>query len=72
MKTIREELCGIISDLDVICKSLSSIRREVEIAPSPLPVDDHFKFLLACERIRETIEILGGITKETESVTSTT
>ena len=72
MKTIHEKLCGIIIDLDVICDTLGCLRREVEIAPSSLPVDDHFKFLLACERIKETIEILGGIKKETESVTSTT
>ncbi len=72
MKTIHEKLCGIIIGLDVICETLSFLRREVEITSLPLPVDDHFKFLLACERIKETIEILGGIIKETESVTSTT
>jgi len=68
---IHEKLCSIVIDLDAICEDLSLIK-EVEFATSPMSVADYFKFLLASERIRETIEILEGIVKETESVTSTT
>ena len=71
MKMVHEKLCSIVSELDAICEDLSLIK-EVEFSTSPMSVDDYFKFLLASERIRETIEILEGIVKETESVTSTT
>jgi hypothetical protein len=72
MKTIQEKLCSIVTDLDVICETLSSLIKEVGIAASPSMVDHYFKFLLAFERIKETIKILEGIIKETENVTSTT
>ena len=72
MKMIHENLCNLISDLDIICETLSSLRKGAEIGKSPLIVDDYFRFLLASEKIREAIEILGGIGKKTENITSVT
>lgn len=69
---IHGKLCSIVSELDAICGELRSLIKEVEFATSPTSVNDYFKSLLASERIRETIDILEGIVKETESVTSTT
>ena len=72
MAMIHEKLCSLVSDLDAICEELRFLIKGVETAASPMSVDDYFKFLLASERIRETIEILEGIVKETENVTPTT
>jgi len=72
MAIIHEKLCSLVNDLDAISEELRPLIKEVEMARSPMSVDDYFKFLLASERIREAIEILERIVKETESVTSTT
>jgi len=69
---VHEKLCSIVGDLNANWEELKSLTREIEMATLPMPVDDYFKFLLASERIKETIELLEGIAKETESVTSTT
>jgi hypothetical protein len=72
MKTDHEKLCRLIKDLDLICVALDSLRKGTETPTPRLSVDVYYKFLLASERIRETINILGGIIKETEGVISTT
>ncbi len=71
MKPIYEKLCRIIIDLDIISEMLDFLSKELEIA-EPLPLDDYLEILLASERIREAIEFLGRILKETESVNATT
>jgi hypothetical protein len=58
--------------LNVLSETMSSLIKEVEFAPPSLSVDEYFKFLLASQKIGETIEILEGIIKETQSVTSIT
>jgi len=72
MKTILADLCWIINDLELICRTLDSLRKRMETTLPRLPVDDYYKFLLASERIRETIAILRKIITKTESVISTT
>jgi len=72
MKTIYENLCSIIMDLEVICETMDSLRKGMEFATPRLPFDDYLRILLASERIKEAIEILGRMIKKTESVTSTT
>ena len=69
---VREKIPSIVSHLEAIGEELSSLIKEMEVAALPVFVEDYFKFLLASERIRETIEVLERIPKETESVTSTT
>ena len=69
---VHEKICSIVGNLDAIGGELSSLIKEMEMAALQISVEDYFKFLLASERIRETIEILERIPKETESVTSTT
>jgi hypothetical protein len=72
MKTDHEKLCRVIKDLDLICADLDSLRKGSETTTPRLPVDEYYKFLLASQRIRETISILGGMIKETEGVISPT
>ncbi len=68
MKTSQENLCRIINDLYGICKNVNSLRKEMEIDREQMRVDDYFTFLLASERIRETIEILGRVITRREIV----
>jgi hypothetical protein len=72
MKTIHADLCRIINDLELICRTLDSLRKRMETTLPRLPVDDYYKFLLVSERIRETIAILRKIIEKTESVISPT
>ncbi len=72
MKTIRDKLCSVIMDLEVIWENLDSFRKEMEFALPRFPFDDYLLVLLASKRIQEAIENLGRIVKETESVTSAT
>ena len=72
MKTFYENLCSIIIDLEVICETLDSLRKRMEVTMPRVGVDDYYKILLAFKGIREIIEILGGMIKKTESVRSTT
>ena len=69
---VHEKISSIVSHLDAIGEELFSLIKEMEMATLPISVDDYFKFLLASERIRETIEILERIARETESVTAPT
>ena len=71
MKSIQENLCGAISNLNVIYKTLNSIRNEMEITTPRLPVEEYFKFLLASERIREGIEIFEEMIEKQKSVAAT-
>ena len=72
MKTIHENLCSIIRDLEVICENLDSLRKGMEFAMPRLPFDNYLIILLSSERIKEAMEILGRMIKKTGSVTSTT
>ncbi|MDH4267827.1 MAG: hypothetical protein OEW45_19540 [Deltaproteobacteria bacterium] len=72
MKAIHADLCRLINALEAICGTLDSLRKGMETTTPRLPVDDYYKFLLATERIRETIAILRKIIEKTESVISTT
>ncbi len=72
MKTIHEDLCNAINDLEGICGTLDSLRKGMEVTWLPVHVDDYYKILLAFKGIREVIEILGEMIKKTESVRSTT
>jgi hypothetical protein len=72
MKTIYENLCSIIMDLEVIRENLDSLRKGVEFAAPRLPFDNCLIILLASQRVKEAIEILERMIKKTESVTSTT
>ncbi len=72
MKAIHDTLCSVNSDLEANFRILNWLRKGIEMATPPLRADDYSKFLLASDRIRETIQILRGIIKTTESVTSTT
>ncbi len=72
MKTIYENLCSIIMDLEVIRENLDSLRKGMEFATPRVPFDNCLITLLASERIKEAIEILERIIKKTKSVTSTT
>jgi len=69
---VHGKIPSIVTHLDAIGEELCSLIKEMEMAMLPVSVEDYFKFLLASERIREAIEILERIPKETESVTSTT
>ena len=71
MNTIYENLCSTIMDLEVICETLDSLRKGMDFATPRLP-SDYLRILLASERIKEAIEILGRMIKKKESVTSTT
>jgi len=64
MKTIHEDLLKVIIDLEVICETLDSLRKGMEFATPRLPFDDYLIILLAAERIKETIEILGRMRKK--------
>ncbi len=72
MKTIYENLCSIIMDLEVIRENLDSLRKGVEFATPRLPFDNCLIILLASQRVKEAIEILERMIKRAESVTSTT
>jgi len=72
MKTILADLCLVIKDLELICRTLDSLRKGMEVTIPRVRVDDYYKILLASERIRETIAILGKLIEKTGSVTSTT
>jgi len=72
MKTIYENLCSIIMDLEVIRENLESLGKGMEFATPRLPFDNCLIIFLASQRIREAIEILERMVKKTESVTSTT
>ncbi len=43
MKTIHEELCGVITDLEVVCGTLDTLRRRIEVNPLRVHVDDYYK-----------------------------
>jgi len=72
MKTSLADLCLVINDLELIYRTLDSFRKGMETTIPRLPVADYFKFLLASERIRETIAILEKMIEKTRSGTSTT
>jgi len=72
MKTIYEKLCMVISNLDVNCETLNALRKGMQTAMPRVPVDNYYKILLAFERVREAIEILRGMIKETKNATPTT
>jgi hypothetical protein len=72
MKTIHEDLCGVITDLEGISGTLDSLRKKIEVTTLPVLVDDYFKILLAFKGTVDIIEILGEMRKKTESVPSTT
>ncbi len=72
MKTIYQDLSSIIMDLEAIRENLESLRRGMELALPRSPFENCLIILLASQRIREAIEILGRMKKETGSVTSTT
>jgi hypothetical protein len=72
MKTIYENLCSIIMDLEVIRENLGSLGKGMEFATLRLPFDNCLIILLASKRIKEAIETLGRIAKKTKSVTTTT
>jgi hypothetical protein len=72
MKTVHEELCRVISELEVICGTLDSLGKGRESTSPRIGVDAYYKLLFAFKGIRETIEILGELIKEPESVHSTT
>ncbi len=61
IKRIYESLRTIISNLDVIGQTLNSLRKGIETTRPALAVSDYYKLLLASERIKDTIEILGGM-----------
>ncbi len=72
MKTIYENLCSIIMDLEVIRENLESLGKGMEFSIPRLPFDNCLIILLASQRVIEAIEILERMTKRTKSVTSTT
>lgn len=72
MKMIHEDLCRVITDLEVICGTLDSLRKRIEVTMLPVRLDHYYKILLAFKGAREIIEILGGMIEKTESVRSTT
>jgi len=72
MKTVYENLCSVIRELDVICRTLDSLRKRMEIATPRVFVDDYYKILVAFEQLKGVIEDLRGVIKETKSVTSAT
>ena len=71
MKAIHADLCRLSNALEAICGTLDSLRKGMETTTPRLPVDDYYKFLLASERIRETIAILRKIIEKIESIIST-
>jgi hypothetical protein len=49
MKTIHEDLGRVITDLEVICGTLDSLGRKMEVAPLPVRVDDYYKIRVFCK-----------------------
>ncbi len=72
MEKTYENLCSVIIDLGIICGTLDSVGKRLEITTPRVSVDDYYKILLASQQIRGIIENLKGVVRETESVTSTT
>jgi hypothetical protein len=68
MKTIHEDLVWVITDLEVICETLDSLRKRMEVAALPVHVDHYYKVLVTLKATREIIEILGRMVERTESV----
>jgi 16S rRNA G527 N7-methylase RsmG len=72
MKTINENLCSIISGLDIVCRALDTLKKNMEIATPLVVVDDYFRILFAFQQIKGVIEVLKGVVKEAKSSPSTT
>ncbi len=62
MKTVHEDLCRVINGLEVICGTLDSLRKRIEVIP--VSVDNYYKILLALKETKDIIELLGRVKEE--------